>query len=79
MLYEQKENNDNMLWFVTERLMLNKGMNQSGLAKKAKIHKTVISALKQGKIKKPSFELICKISDALEVSLEEFRIKDDVK
>lgn len=79
MLYEQNGNNDNMLWFVTEKIMLSKGMNQSGLAKKARIHKTVISALKQGKIKKPSFELICKIADALEVSVEEFRIKDDGK
>lgn len=73
MLYEQKENNDNMLWLVVEKFMLSRGLNQSGLAKKANVHKTVISALKQGKIKKPSFELMCKVAEALEVSLDEFK------
>ena len=29
--------------------------------------------LRDGKIKKPSFELICKIADALDVSLDYFR------
>ena len=29
--------------------------------------------LRDGKIKKPSFELMCKIADALDVSLDYFR------
>lgn len=36
---------------------------------------TTIYALKNGEIKKPSFELMEKIADALEVSLDEFRTK----
>lgn len=36
---------------------------------------TTIYALKNGEIKKPSFELMEKIADALDVSLDEFRTK----
>ncbi|MGF7437921.1 helix-turn-helix domain-containing protein [Lentilactobacillus senioris] len=34
---------------------------------------SVLYSFKNGKIKKPSFELMVKIADALDVSLDEFR------
>lgn len=70
---EQKGNNHNILWFKIKRHMKNKNINQNELARRAGVNNTVISALKLGKIKKPSFELINKIADALEISLDEFR------
>jgi len=75
MLRERKENEHNMLWFVIKKRMSDLKINQSELARRAKVNTTVISALKLGKIDKPSFELICKIADALELSLEELRVR----
>lgn len=62
-----------MLWFKVEKLMRDRGLNQSKLSKKMNVSSSVIAELKRGNIKKPSFELMCKIADALEVSLDEFR------
>ena len=62
-----------MMWKNAYNLMLEKGWNQNQLAKKAGVNNTVISALKNGKIKKPSFDLACKLADALEVSLDDLR------
>lgn len=53
--------------------MKKNGYNQTKLAKKMGVSQSVLAELKRGNIKKPSFELICKIADALEVSLDEFR------
>jgi len=61
------------MWKNAYNLMLEKGWNQNQLAKKAGVNNTVISALKNGKIKKPSFDLACKLADALEVSLDDLR------
>lgn len=61
------------MWPKIERLMNERNLNQERLAKKIGIHSGTISDLKKGRIKKPSFELIQKIADALEVSLDEFR------
>lgn len=49
------------------------GINQNELARRAGVNNTVISALKLGKIKKPSFELMTKIADGLGVDVNEFR------
>lgn len=68
-----------MMWKIVYKRMCNKELNQNQLAKKAGVNNTVISALKNGKIKKPSFELMCKIADALEISLDEFRERSDEK
>ncbi|GEK88916.1 Helix-turn-helix [Alkalibacterium putridalgicola] len=65
-----------MMWKNVYKLMKEKEWNQNQLAKKAGVNNTVISALKNGKIKKPSFDLACKLADALEVSLDDLR-KDD--
>lgn len=61
------------MWSKVERIMKKKEMNQEQLAKRMGIHSGTISDLKNGRIKKPSFELIEKISNALEVSMDEFR------
>lgn len=77
-MYEQKENCHNMMWLNVFLKMEEKNISQSELAKRANINKTVVSALKHGKIKRPSFDLACKIADALEVSLDELReVRDD--
>lgn len=68
-----EENNYNILWLVVKKHMKIQEINQNELARRAEVNNTVISALKLGKIKKPSFELMTKIADALEVSLDEFR------
>lgn len=62
-----------MLWYQIENIMKKNGYNQTKLAKKMGVSQSVLAELKRGNIKKPSFELICKIADALEVSLDEFR------
>lgn len=66
-----------MLWFEIESIMKVKGYNQTTLAKKMGVSQSVLSELKRGNIKKPSFELMCKVADALEVSLDSFRNKLD--
>lgn len=76
MLREQEANEHNMLWSMIEKRMIELNINQSELARRANINNTVISALKLGKIEKPSFELVCKIADALEIRLDELRGKD---
>ncbi|MCD2257549.1 helix-turn-helix domain-containing protein, partial [Lactobacillus sp. CC-MHH1034] len=43
------------------------------------VYPSVLSELKQGRIKKPSFELMVKIADALDISLDEFRGVDHEK
>lgn len=62
-----------MLWYIVKKLMDETGINQAELAKRAGVADTVISAVKLGKINKPSFELICKLADGLEVDINEFR------
>lgn len=62
-----------MLWDKIEEIMKKKEFTQYKLAKKAEVGTNTISYLKKGRIKKPSFELICKIADALEISLDELR------
>lgn len=62
-----------MLWYNIEEIMIKKGFTQYKLAKKMGVGTNTVSYLKSGRIKKPSFELMCKVADALEVSLDEFR------
>lgn len=66
-----------MLWDKIENLLQEKGYSQRELARRANVTSSVISALKNGLIKKPSFDLMCKIADALEVSLDVFRKKEE--
>lgn len=61
------------MWGTIEELLIEKNINQEQLAKRMHVHSSTVSDLKHGRIKKPSFELMCKIADALEVSLDVFR------
>lgn len=61
------------MWPIIEKKLQEKGLNQEQLAKRMHVHSSTVSDLKHGRIKKPSFELMCKIADALEVSLDVFR------
>lgn len=61
------------MWPTIEKILQEKGLNQEQLAKRMNVHSGTVSDLKKGRIKKPSFELMCKIADALEVSLDVLR------
>lgn len=65
------------MWTTIKRMMEDLGINQEQLAKRMGVHSGVISDFKLGHIKKPSFELMCKFADALGVSLDELREKED--
>ncbi|MFR7041587.1 helix-turn-helix domain-containing protein [Streptococcus pneumoniae] len=53
-----------------KHLLIGKGMTQKALAEKAGISPNTIRNIKTERI---SFKNMCKIADALEVSLDEFR------
>lgn len=61
------------MWVKIEKLLKEKEMTQYQLAKKMDVSVSTITELKKGRISKPSFELMCKISDALDVNLEYFK------
>ncbi len=61
------------MWEKVEKHMLLKNLNQNQLAKKMGIRNGTLSDFKKGRIKSPSFELMVKIADALDISLDEFR------
>lgn len=61
------------MWDIIEQEIKKAGLNQERLAKKMGVHSGTISDLKHGRIKKPSFELIEKIANALDVSMDIFR------
>lgn len=61
------------MWNIVERLLNEKKMSQYELAKLMGVSTGTITELKKGRIKKPSFELIEKVADALEVSMDVFR------
>ncbi len=61
------------MWEVISEIMVKQKISQYELAKRMKVSRGTITELKKGRIKKPSFELACKIADALGVSLDELR------
>lgn len=61
------------IWNKIQRLLDKKNMTVWRLGKTMDVSDSVLRNLRDGKIKKPSFELICKIADALDVSLDYFR------
>ena len=65
------------MWETIEKLLKEKNLNQEHLAKRMNVSSGTVSDFKKGRIKKPSFELMCKIADALEVSLDVFREKEE--
>ena len=65
------------MWNIIGKILKEKGLNQEQLAKRMKVHSGTVSDLKKSRIKKPSFELMCKTADALEISLDVFREKEE--
>ena len=65
------------MWDTIEKLLKEKNLNQEQLAKRMHVSSGTVSDFKKGRTKKPSFELMCKIADALEVSLDVFREKEE--
>lgn len=61
------------MWNKIEKLLKEKQINQAELSRRMNLHTSTITDLKKGRIKKPSFELVCKIADALDVSLDDLR------
>ena len=62
-----------MLWSKIEIKLKEKGISVYRLSKLTGISHQSLSALKTGKSKSPSFELMVKIADALNINLDEFR------
>ena len=59
-----------------KRVLQEKNVSQAKLARRAGIPQQTINKLATGKYSKhnnPSFNLVCKLADALEVSLDDFR------
>lgn len=64
---------EHKIWNKIQRLLDKKNMTVWRLGKTMDVSDSVLRNLRDGKIKKPSFELVCKIADALDVSLDYFR------
>nr|DAV18227.1 MAG TPA: Cro/C1-type HTH DNA-binding domain protein [Caudoviricetes sp.] len=61
---------------INERL-IEKNMTEYRLAKTVGISTAHITQLMAGNIKDPRFELVCKIADALEITVDDLRKKDE--
>lgn len=64
---------EHKIWNKIQKILDKKNMTVWRLGKTMDVSDSVLRNLRDGKIKKPSFELICKIADALDVSLDYFR------
>lgn len=64
---------EHKIWNKIQRLLDKRNMTVWRLGKTMDVSDSVLRNLRDGKIKKPSFELVCKIADALDVSLDYFR------
>ncbi|WP_270835869.1 helix-turn-helix domain-containing protein [Enterococcus avium] len=60
---------------IKERLK-EKEMTEYRLAKKINVSTGHMTKLMTGNIKDPRFELVCKIADALDITVDELRKKD---
>ena len=63
------------MWNKIEKLLKDKNMTTYRLAKLSGINKATLAHIKSGKVKKSLFETVCKIADALDVDINEFREK----
>ncbi|WP_203642934.1 helix-turn-helix domain-containing protein [Levilactobacillus andaensis] len=62
------------MWNKVDAILKKKGITPHRLSKlMGDPNDSNIYALKNGKIKRPSFDLMCRIAKALDVSLDEFR------
>lgn len=65
------------MWKKIGREIKKRGLTQYRLSKMIGVSPSVLTDLKNGRNKKPSFELMEKIADALNVSMDIFRKDDD--
>lgn len=61
------------MWNKIEQQLKIKGWSMYRLAKESGVHPSNFSNLKAERLKEMSWTNMCKIADALEVSLDEFR------
>ncbi|MEO5285969.1 helix-turn-helix transcriptional regulator [Limosilactobacillus allomucosae] len=61
------------MWEVIEVYLLEQNMKPIELAEKAGISTGTLSDLKSGRLKNPSFKLLEKIADVLNIDMNEFR------
>ena len=61
------------MWDEIEKQLKLKGWSMYRLAKESGVHPSNFSNLKAGRMKEMSWLNICKVADALEVSLDELR------
>lgn len=61
------------MWDKIEQQLKSKDWSMYRLAKESGVHPSNFSNLKAGRLKEMSWTNMCKIADALEVSLDEFR------
>lgn len=62
-----------MLWEQIEKVLAKKNISAFQVAKEAGLSKNVLYEMKSGRTKDVKFSTMCKIADALDVSLDEFR------
>lgn len=62
-----------LMWDKIEKHLKIKGWSMYRLAKESGVHPSNFSNLKAGRLKEMSWTNMCKIADALEVSLDELR------
>lgn len=61
------------MWEQLNRIMQERNLNGYQLSKMAGVNRSFFSDLKSGKVKSLSWTNMCKLADALDVSLDEFR------
>ena len=63
------------MWDKIEKQLKLRDWSMYRLAKESGIHQSNFSNLKAGRLKEMSWTNMCKLADALEVSLDEFRLE----
>lgn len=61
------------MWEQLNRIMQERNLNGYQLSKMSGVNRSFFSDLKSGKVKYLSWPNICKIADALEISIDELR------
>ena len=61
------------MWEQLNKIMQERNLNGHQLSKMSGVNRSFFSDLKSGKVKYLSWPNICKIADALEISIDEFR------
>ena len=61
------------MWEQLNRIMQERNLNGHQLSKMAGVNRSLFSDLKSGKVKYLSWPNICKVADALGISIDELR------